>query len=29
LILNLEADAEGVSAEKILMEVAEQIPEVE
>ena len=29
LILNLEADAEGVNAEKILSEVAEQIPEVE
>jgi MoxR-like ATPase len=29
LILNLEADAEGVTAEKILTEVAEQIPEVE
>jgi len=29
LILNLEADAEGVNAEKILSEVAEQVPEVE
>ncbi|HEX9265466.1 MAG TPA: AAA family ATPase [Candidatus Binatia bacterium] len=29
LILNLEADAEGVTAEKILTEVAGQIPEVE
>jgi MoxR-like ATPase len=29
LILNLEADAEGVTAGKILTEVAEQIPEVE
>jgi MoxR-like ATPase len=29
LILNLEADAEGVTAEKILTEVAEQTPEVE
>jgi len=29
LILNLEADAEGVNAEKILSEVAEQAPEVE
>jgi MoxR-like ATPase len=28
LILNLEADAEGVSAEKIINEVLEQIPEV-
>jgi MoxR-like ATPase len=28
LILNLEADAEGVSAEKILNEVLEQVPEV-
>jgi MoxR-like ATPase len=29
LILNLEADAEGVTAEKILTEVAAQVPEVE
>jgi MoxR-like ATPase len=29
LILNLEADAEGVNAERILSEVAEQVPEVE
>jgi MoxR-like ATPase len=29
LILNLEADAEGINAEKILSEVAEQVPEVE
>jgi MoxR-like ATPase len=29
LILNLEADAEGISAEKILAEVLEQVPEVE
>ena len=29
LILNLEADAEGVSAEKILVEVIAQVPEVE
>jgi MoxR-like ATPase len=29
LILNLEADAEGVNAEKILTEIVEQIPEVE
>jgi MoxR-like ATPase len=29
LILNLEADAEGVTAQKILAEVAGQIPEVE
>ncbi|MGE5216976.1 MAG: AAA family ATPase [Chloroflexota bacterium] len=28
LILNLEADAEGVSAEKILRELVEQLPEV-
>jgi MoxR-like ATPase len=28
LILNLEADAEGVSAEKIINEVLEQVPEV-
>jgi MoxR-like ATPase len=28
LILNLEADAEGISAEKILSEVAERVPEV-
>jgi MoxR-like ATPase len=28
LILNLEADAEGVSAEKIISEVLEQVPEV-
>jgi MoxR-like ATPase len=28
LILNLEADAEGVSAEKVLNEVLEQVPEV-
>jgi MoxR-like ATPase len=28
LILNLEADAEGVSAEKIIAEVLEQVPEV-
>ncbi|HEX5605979.1 MAG TPA: AAA family ATPase, partial [Candidatus Binatia bacterium] len=29
LILNLEADAEGVTAEKILTEVAAQVPEME
>jgi MoxR-like ATPase len=29
LILNLEADADGVTAEKILTEVAAQVPEVE
>jgi MoxR-like ATPase len=29
LILNLEADAEGITAEKILTEVAAQVPEVE
>jgi MoxR-like ATPase len=29
LILNLEADAEGITAEKILAEVAAQVPEVE
>ncbi len=29
LILNLEADAEGVNAEKILAEIVERIPEVE
>jgi MoxR-like ATPase len=29
LILNLEADAEGINAEKILSEVAAQVPEVE
>ena len=29
LILNLEADAEGVNAEKILSEVVEQVAEVE
>jgi len=28
LILNLEADAEGISAEKIISEVLEQVPEV-
>jgi MoxR-like ATPase len=28
LILNLEADAEGISAEKILSEVVEQVPEI-
>jgi MoxR-like ATPase len=28
LILNLEADAEGISAEKILQEVVAQVPEV-
>jgi MoxR-like ATPase len=28
LILNLEADAEGVSAEKILSEIAAQVPEI-
>jgi MoxR-like ATPase len=28
LILNLEADAEGISAEKILSEVVERVPEV-
>jgi MoxR-like ATPase len=28
LILNLEADAEGISAEKILGEVVEQVPEI-
>ena len=28
LILNLEADAEGIGAEKILSEVVEQVPEV-
>ena len=28
LILNLEADAEGISAEKILEEVVAQVPEV-
>jgi MoxR-like ATPase len=29
LILNLEADAEGITAEKILTEVAAQVPEME
>jgi len=29
LILNLEADAEGITAEKILTEVAGQVAEVE
>jgi len=29
LILNLEADAEGVTAQKILTEVAAQVPEME
>jgi MoxR-like ATPase len=28
LILNLEADAEGVSAEKILSEIVAQVPEI-
>jgi MoxR-like ATPase len=28
LILNLEADAEGVNAEKILSEIVAQVPEV-
>jgi len=28
LILNLEADAEGIGAEKILSEVVERVPEV-
>ena len=28
LILNLEADAEGIGAEKILSELAERVPEV-
>jgi MoxR-like ATPase len=28
LILNLEADAEGISAEKVLSEVVERVPEV-
>jgi MoxR-like ATPase len=29
LILNLEADAEGITAEKILNEIVTQVPEVE
>jgi MoxR-like ATPase len=28
LILNLEADADGVSADKILAQVLDQVPEV-
>jgi len=28
LILNLEADAEGINAEKILHEIVTQVPEV-
>jgi MoxR-like ATPase len=28
LILNLEADAEGIGAEKVLAEVLTQVPEV-